>query len=169
MTGEDKEQRDLPEFLCEQVDKQGLAQAQACRFSVLCSFHCSFLPPTGRPLVPPDLSVLVRKMGLNITLHFSAVGRVGPVAFFLTSLSLCGFCSEMTSALSIARVQGADGLGKENRGEMEKQGEGSSSQAHTASQWPSRARSPELSIYWQKCFFICKMGTILSTLRGGGN
>lgn len=120
--------------------------------------------------MPPDLSVLVRKMGLNITLHFSAVGRFGPVAFFLTSLSLCGFCSEMTSALSVARVQGADGLGKENRGGTgETEAGWSSSQAHTASQWPSRARSPELSIYWQKCFFICKMGTILSTLRDGGN
>lgn len=111
-----------------------------------------------------------QKNGSNITLHFSAVGRFGPVAFFLTSLSLCGFCSEMTSALSVARVQGADGLGKENRGGTgETEAGWSSSQAHTASQWPSRARSPELSIYWQKCFFICKMGTILSTLRDGGN
>lgn len=53
---------------------------------------------------------------------------------------------------------------KEGTGETEMR---SSSQARTASQWPSRAKSPDLSEHLlAECFFICKMGTTSTSWRG---
>ena len=90
----------------------------ACGFSALGSSHRSCLPPTSRPLVPWCLSG-VREMGLETTLHLAAEGGVGPAGFFLISSSLCGFCSEMTFALSSSQpVPLSRGTEEEQRGEV---------------------------------------------------
>lgn len=78
--------------------------------------------------------------------HFASSqweGLVMPAS--LSPSSLCGFCSQMISGISSAQwVPEVPG----NRGETESGR--ASSQTHTASQWPSRASSPDLNTYWQE-------------------
>lgn len=98
----------------------------------------------------------VRGLGLETTLHSPALGAAGPAGFFLVSSSLCGFCSETTYGLSSSQpVLLSRGTEEEQRGGVISPG--------SHSQWPSRARAPNLNTYWRKCFFIRKMGTIPPT------
>lgn len=131
---------DLPGGLWEQVARR---DAHRSEDSVLLSFYGCFLPPTDAST--SGLSVAIGNMGLKTTLHYSAPGELGPASICLTSSSLCGFYSEMTSGLSSAQ-QRPDDLGN-------REGK-SSSQNHRP-----RGQVSAMSTSWRRCSSICKMGT----------